>query len=196
MTPRQLRKPTPSLVTSYVTRFERNTLFAVTDGAISKLFQTFPHNCFIEDVLLKVTALNSLYSTHIYAVYDVADRICELGIDSKLEQKSLDVVDQIASIEIRGKKRRKYSFASKYCSWHVPDAYPIYDRFVEQLIWAYQKSDGFAQVRRADLQDYPRYKETVETFRNHYGLTDFSFKQLDKFLWLYGKEVFRPAVSP
>lgn len=189
MTPRQLRKPTPDLIVSYVTRFEQKG-FSIADKAISKLFQAFPHNQKIEDVWLKVVALNSLYNTNIYATYDVAKRVCELNIDAQLEQRSPEVVNQIASVKIRGKARRNYSFASKYCSWHVPDAYPIYDSFVERLIWAYEKQDRFAQFRRADLQDYPRYKETIESFRNFYGLTQFDFKKLDKFLWLYGKEVF------
>jgi len=189
MTPRQLRKPTPDLVVSYVTRFEQKG-FSVADEAISKLFQAFPYNQKIEDVWLKVVALNGLYNTNIYATYDVAKRIYELNIEAQLEQRSPEVVNQIALVKIRGKTRRNYSFASKYCSWHVPDAYPIYDSFVERLIWAYEKRDRFAQLRRTDLQDYPRYKETIESFRDFYGLAQFDFKKLDKFLWLYGKEVF------
>jgi hypothetical protein len=189
MTPRQLRKPTPDLVVSYVTRFEQKG-FSVADEAISKLFQAFPYNQKIEDVWLKVVALNGLYNTNIYATYDVAKRIYELNIEAQLEQRSPEVVNQIALVKIRGKTRRNYSFASKYCSWHVPDAYPIYDSFVERLIWEYEKRDRFAQLRRTDLQDYPRYKETIESFRDFYGLAQFDFKKLDKFLWLYGKEVF------
>jgi len=174
----KLQTPTANLVISYQKQFEQGE-YAITDKAISKLFQTFPRNDRVEEVLLKVTALNGLYYTNILATYEVAKRICELKIDSQLEQESPELVDTIAPLSIRGKTRRNYSFASKYCSWHVPDAYPIYDSFVEQLIWAYY-----------DLQSYPRYKEVVEAFRNHYRLTRFNFKELDKFLWLYGKEVF------
>jgi len=29
-------------------------------------------------------------------------------------------------------------------------------------------------------------------FRLKYGLTEFNFKELDKFLWMYGKECFPP----
>ena len=52
MTPKQLRKPTPDLVVSYVTRFEQEG-FLVADKAIFKLFQAFPHNQKIENVFVK-----------------------------------------------------------------------------------------------------------------------------------------------
>jgi len=185
----KLQTPTANLVISYQKQFEQGE-YAIIDKAISKLFQTFPRNDRFEEVLLKVTALNGLYYTNILATYEVAKRICELKIDSQLEQESPELVDIIAPLSIRGKTRRNYSFASKYCSWHVPDAYPIYDSFVERLIWAYYRQDSFARFKRSDLQSYPRYKEVVEAFRNHYRLTRFNFKELDKFLWLYGKKVF------
>lgn len=126
-----------------------------------------------------------------YATYRVAEHICTLDIDSKLASRASDVVEEIAKTEISGKERRVYSFATKYCSWHVPDAYPIYDSVAERLIWAYLKKDGFVQARRSDLQEYRRYVEIVERFREHYTLSEFSFKDIDKFLWLYGQEFFR-----
>lgn len=194
MTTQQLERPTIDLVSSYLEEFERDSAgYRLTDNALLQLFREYPHNQKMEDVLLKVAALNSLYNTNIFAVYKVAKRICELHIDPKIEQKLPELVNEIAPITIRGKTRRNYCFASKYCSWHAPDAYPIYDSFVERLIWAYQKVDRFAKFKRKDLQDYPRYKEIVQGFVHFYGLAQFSFKELDKFLWLYGKELVSPS---
>jgi hypothetical protein len=42
------------------------------------------------------------------------------------------------------------------------------------------------------MWQYPRYVEIITQFRMHYGLGEFGFKELDKFLWLYGQTVFRP----
>lgn len=190
MTSGQLQRPTSGLVASYIEQFEQDEAYAAPDRALFKLFQAFPHNRNLEDVLLKVAALNGLYSTNIYAVYRVAEHIHEQDIDPRLEQRSPALVNEISLVTIGDKKRRNYSFTSKYCSCHVPDAYPIYDGFVERLIWAYQGLDHFAEFRRAELKDYPRYKETVEFFRDYYGLTQFSFKELDKFLWFYGRKIF------
>jgi len=181
-------KPTVSLVSRYLMRYRQKSEDVTTDEAISKLFQTFPRNSQLEEVLLKVVALNDLYNTNILATTLMAKHICGLNIDSQLEQKSPELVNAIALLKVGSKTRRNYSFASKYCSWHMLDAYPIYDSFVERLIWAYQKFYPFTRFKRGELQDYPRYKEIIEAFRNHYGLTQFSFKELDKFLWLYGKD--------
>jgi hypothetical protein len=77
--------------------------------------------------LLKVAAVNQLYDAGVQsrAIYSVAKLICDLSIDSKLDQGSLEVVDEIA-YSIIGENDR-YVFATKYCHWHHPDAYPIFD---------------------------------------------------------------------
>jgi hypothetical protein len=185
-----LIKPTPDIISTYAKRFE-NEEYGSTDKAISKLFRIFPYNNQLDEVLLKVAAVNNLYNTNIYAVFDVARHIWRIDIDTQLEQKSLDLVDAIAKVKIKGKTRRNYSFASKYCSFHAPDIYPIYDSYVNQVLWAYKNADMFSDFNRSELQDYPRYKEIIEQFRNYYGLAQFSLKEIDKFLWLYGIESYR-----
>jgi hypothetical protein len=46
----------------------------------------FPGNTQIEDVLLKVTAINRLYSTNLYAVYPMTQHIVGLNIDPRLKE--------------------------------------------------------------------------------------------------------------
>jgi len=58
------------------------------------------------------------------------------------------------------------------------------------LLWTYQQQDQFTAFKRQELWQYPRYKKIIEYFRDHYALTQFGFKELDKFLWRYGKDVF------
>lgn len=141
-------------------------------------------------MLVKVAAINSLYNTNIYATFEMAKHIYDLRIDSDLEACSLDLVDKIAYIVIKGKTWRFYSFATKYCSWHMPNAYPIYNSVVEQMLVWYQKREPFAaDFVRGNFREYPRLKYAVEQFRDRYGLSQFNFKQLDKFLWMYGQEL-------
>lgn len=125
--------PTPVLINEYVIRFEQSPDISSSDQAISKAFHTFPHNDRLEEILLKVAVLNSLYSTNIFALTKVANHIHQLQIDSALAQHSLAVIEDIACIQFNGKRRRNYSFATKYCHWHLPDVYPIYDSYVERL---------------------------------------------------------------
>lgn len=187
--------PTPALVRQYIRRFDEGR-DGLVDKALLELFRAFPENARLEHILLKVLGLNALYSTGIIAVPPVAKHILRLDIDTRLVEGAPELVNDIARTPTGdGKIRRNYSFATKYCSWHVPDAYPIFDSIVGKLISEYQRLDEFsAFFWQYELSDYLRFKHTVEAFREHYGLTDFSFKELDKFLWLYGKEYFgKPA---
>ena len=182
-----LQAPTPSLVQAYVTQFEREPDCVASDDAITLLINTFPHNRTIEEVLLKVAAINQLYNAQMFttAIYPVAKLICELDIDPKLNQGSLDVVSRVAYDEIG--QRKRYVFATKYCHFHRPDAYPIFDDVAASLICSYQEKDGFATptFTKDDLRQYPTYKDIIEKFRSHYLLTAISFRHLDKFLWRY-----------
>lgn len=72
----------------------------------------------------------------------------------------------------------------------MPQIYPIYDSIVEQMILEYYKSDQFTQFYRYELrEDYVRYTEIIDLFRKFYGLDQFTFKEIDKFLWSYGREI-------
>jgi hypothetical protein len=110
-------------------------------------------------------------------------------------------VDRIAKVTIRssGKVRYNYSFATKYCSWHNPEAYPIWDSRVDRYLWTLQKQEHFARSfsTNADLWGYPKFRTVMEEFRDCYGLGSFSFKDTDKFLWSEGIAAFstQPGVA-
>ncbi len=186
----QPQRPNLDTVRSYIARFDANERYRTGDEGLSKLLSAFSRNDNLDEILLKVTAVNKLYSTNILGVFEVAKRILELKIDRWLEVDSADVVDQIAEVRIKDKTRRFYSFATKYCCWHRPEGYPMHDRFVNQSLWEYKKADSFANFDRCELSGkYARFREIVSGFRDHYQLAQFSFKQLDKFLWSYGQEL-------
>ena len=181
---------TPHLVDHYLKAFSDDQRYFVADEAILALFQTFPNNVRLEDILLKTTVLNDLYGTNVYATFEMARHIHALDIDPHLAAHSTAIVDRIARVKFDGKPRHVYSFATKYCSWHDQINYPIYDTFVERVLMAHRAQDRFRDFSKTDLRSYTRYKQIVEAFRTFYGLTDYSFKQLDKALWLHGKEHF------
>lgn len=170
--------PTPILVSHYIQKFDSD---GTIDKDLTELFKRFPENVQLDDVLIKVSVLNALYSTHIREVFVVARHILRLNIDPKLAQKTPRLVNDIASSPVG----RVYSFASKYCSFHVPDAYPIFDSRVMKLVCEYRDVDKFTEFFwNKDLSaDYVTFKGIIEAFRNKYGLTEFSFKDLDKFLY-------------
>lgn len=190
----QPQTPTPELVRQYIRKFDEGR-DGLVDKALLELFRAFPANVRLEHILFKVLGLNSLYSTGIIAVRPIAKHILNLDIDARLAQGAPELVNEIARTPVDdGKIRRNYSFATKYCSWHMPEAYPIFDSVVGKLISEYQRMDRFADyVWQRELTDYGTFRRAVEAFRDRYGLAEFSFKELDKFLWLYGKEFLKAA---
>jgi len=166
--------------------------FSVTETALGTLFGMYPTNTDPSHVLLKVVTLNQLYSTQILAVHAVADHIYEnrQEIDAGLNAGLPEVVDMIARVKIGEKERVNFSFASKFCSWHRPEIYPIYDSRVDKYLWGLQKQVSFSGVKfpHISLWVYPKFVKVMESFRTHYGLNLFTFKQIDKFIWLQGEQ--------
>jgi hypothetical protein len=178
----RLPKPTPARVMSYIQRFDKEE-----DGVertLTKLFRLCPKNTVLEDVLFKVVMLNALYHTSIFSPHGVAKHILWLKIDAQLQAGQSQAVDLIASVRLGKRERYNYSFATKYCSWHNREAYPIYDKRVDAILWGYKKQDHFAAFQRQDLWEYDEFKRVIMAFRTHYNLGAFDFKDLDKFLWL------------
>ena len=190
--------PTVDLVRAAAKRFDDEN--SIVEQALRDLFGQYPHNNNEAHVLLKVVALNRLYSTNIYAVHHMAHHIFQQAeeIDSALAAGSPIVVDKIAT----GKKRTTYSFASKYCSWHRPDKYPIWDSRVRAYLQSLRRSlkntddAGLLGTNPYFWNVYPEFVELVSKFQRRYKVDEFTFKDIDKYLWLYGdKSAARAATT-
>jgi hypothetical protein len=180
--------PTPALVQTATRRFDADPRTALPDQALTALFAQFPFNENVSHVLPKVATLNALYSTNIYDVTTVARHIVGARIDGPLTSGEPTAVDAIARIRFGERERSTYSFATKYCAWSKPDNYAIYDRFVADMLIAYQVKDSFSSFSPADLRRYASFAQVLQTFIRHYQLESFSLKTVDKFLWWQGRE--------
>lgn len=181
--------PTSDLVTQAVLRFNSDDRYGTADRVLSRIFSQCPTNTALEDVLLKVALLDRLYNTNVFVVLDMALHIRDLNIDASLAKASTELVDKIARLSINGNVRRHYSFATKYCSWHRPADYPIYDNLVEKILLLYQEKYKFAEFSKPDLREYSKFKEVLNAFRIYFHLESLSFKELDKFLWWTSNEL-------
>jgi hypothetical protein len=178
-------KPNPEFVAKY-TKKNINNSFKIVDSTLSLLFTTFPNNREIEHILIKVSTLNDLYATRIYAVGSLAYNIQRLNIDPLLEEENLSCVDLIDKNGLE--KRSVYSFATKYCSWHKPDIFPIFDQYVAAILWHFSNHELNQALPESALRNYSTFCNLLLSYRQHFGLMDFSIKEIDKFLWSYGKE--------
>ena len=189
-----LQRPTEDFVKKYINKFLNNNEnkfkhYPYQEKAVMKLRKEFPNNNQIIEILLKVGILNSFYSTNIFKPFAVAERILQLSIDEKLKKGEILLVHEIAKNKISGKNFYFYSFATKYCSMHNPEAYPIYDSYIGWILYLYKKQHSFCEFGRKDLKDYKKFKEILKKFTEFFRLGEFSFKEIDQFLWTYAKEI-------
>jgi hypothetical protein len=186
-----IQKPAPEVITEYLEKWTTLEHYIAQESAITKLFsQICPHNSDMDDVLIKVAALDKFYSTNIFAPYAVARQILRLDIDKRLSQGDETLVSDIASVKIGEAERNFYSFATKYCHHHNPEAFPIYDSYVDKTIRYFARVDRFALLSNGELRDYHVFKNILNSFRDYYSLTAFSLRDIDLYLWQLGKEQF------
>ncbi len=176
----------------YLHKWDSLESYVLQESSLRKLFtETYPLNLEMDDVLIKVCSLNDFYSTNIYSPFIVARHIVGLNIDPQLADRSLTIVNKMAMVNIGGQKTRNfYSFATKYCSHHFPEDYPIYDSYVEKMLMHFKREDGFHQFKKNELKHYPAYHAVLIQFRRFYGLDEYDLKQIDKYLWQAGKDYF------
>lgn len=165
--------------------------YVAQENAIDKLFYgEFNSNDNLQNILIKCSVLNDFYSTNIFKIYPVAKHILALNIDARLKEGDATLVDDIARIKINDKDKNFYSFASKYCSHHNQLEYPIYDSYVHKVLIYFKAVDGFYEFNETDLKKYSEFKNALIHFRSFYKLDKYNLKELDKYLWQFGKKYF------
>ncbi len=183
--------PNDKIINAYLKKWYTLENYILQEKSLGLLFNKLcPHNTKIENILLKVSALNDFYSTNIFDTFTVSKHLLNCKIDKYLDKEDIGLVDKIARVTINGKTRNFYSFASKYCSHHKPDIYPIYDSYVVKMLMYFKKKDKFYKFRKDDLKTYKKFIKVIQAFKKYYNLNEFSLRQIDIYLWLAGKEYF------
>ena len=88
--------PTPckNEVEKYLSIWDSLENYVLQENSLNKLFyDTYPNNTDINDILIKVSALNDFYSTNIFSVFSVAKHILSLDIDNRLNNKDETLVN-------------------------------------------------------------------------------------------------------
>lgn len=166
------------------------------ETALKKLIEKFPNHDNLDEIYLKVDAINSLYSTNIYDTYKIAYHIKVRinDIDSRLKEGDFKLIEEIGKnhgIHNKdGKERFFYSFATKYCSFHNQKNYAIYDNLIQDLLLAdYNKGKVKTEKKNYEsLRKYESFMEMVHDFIHRHRLIEVSIKDIDTYLWILGKE--------
>ena len=187
-------RPSCTEADKYLEQWNEDENLLYSDALLKKLFQeTYPKNISVYEIFIKATALNSVYSTHIDSFYSVAQTILSLNIDERLRDGDETLVDDMLSSLRETMGKEPFSFVTKYCSFHNPDDFPIYDSYVDEVLWYFNGLEKFSRYYRSDLKvkhNYSKYKSILMDFRCCFGLEKYSTKELDQYLWQFGKDFF------
>lgn len=165
--------------------------------SLAKLFSSLSDEGNKNEVSIKVSALNQLYSTSILYINPVVEKIVSEITKKNLvfcQDEYLDLVDRISTVqwvsETTGKShtRRNLSFASKYVHFLSNNYSPIYDSYIWLVIVAYLRKKNI-KISMTSPKSYAEFYRVFTNFKESYCLESFSNYQIDKFLWQYGKNI-------
>ncbi len=184
--------PSASEVEKYLRAWNDSETYRLQESALNKLFlELAPQNDRIENILIKAATLNDFYSTNIFSIYPVARHILSLDVDKRLQAHDLSLVSDLSYVTFpNGKTKKLYSFATKYCSHHKPDVYPIYDDYISKVLRYYRDVDGFSKFTNEMLSDYLSFNTILHDFQLFYKLEKYTLKEIDQYLWQLGKANF------
>ena len=179
-------------IDEYLEKWESddNGRYVRQDEILKKYFQVlYPKNNNLEEILLKIYLLNDYY-TAFYKnekikrnTFSVANYVLSIeDIDEMLDNGDIKCVDDITE------KTNLYVFATKYCSFHRPDMYPIFDSKVEKVFKRYRGINGF-DFNDVDLRKYRSYVTVYNDFKEKFELNGYDYKQIDQYLWLLGRKL-------
>jgi hypothetical protein len=157
--------------------------FSATVDAMFRVCQDYPNNNNLKEVLIKCAVIDNFSSTNVFDLYKMADHIVGKHIDKRLKNGDYSLVDDIAKV---GQKRTFYSFASKYCHYHNPKKYAIYDSYVAKVLCY------FLDKKEDELRNYNTFMAALNDFSQRYSLKKYKYDDLDKYLWRLGRWYLNP----
>lgn len=169
----------------------RDSRFWEEERVLDELFcERMPQNTSFEEVLIKISAMDALYSTMIKDAdfVPLAEAVCEQGIDERLQAGELKVVEELVEAGRLATGTQYCAFATKYCSFHKPDHYSICDSVVRDMLWHMTNWDySYFGCTKEGMTNYLIFHKCMDEFMALYGLQEFSRREIDRYLWLKGK---------
>ena len=188
-------EPSSEEVKKYLNQRKTDEVLSYSEKSLNNLFRVFSLNNNLDEIIVKVCTLDVIFSANASRwFFEVSKHILNYDFDNKFKNKEFDV-NKFALIKVKDiknnktKERNFYSFATKYCNHHNPLEYPIYDFYVDEILWYFMEEE--LNQKRSNLKKYPTFKETIIKFKKKFKLEEFNLKEIDKYIWLLGKEFFK-----
>ena len=170
--------------------------YNIGDRVINSTIEQYPMNSNLEEVFRKVVLINSIYGTAIYNFYKIAEYICNINFDGKLQQADLSLIDDIRTghdiLTRNNNQRNLYSFATKYSNWHSREHFPIYDNLLKRLLPEINNQLHFHdRFTQKDLGNYITLKSVMDSVIGYTNLEEYRYKKIDQGLWVYAKYIYK-----
>lgn len=174
----------------------KDQMLTLSDETLRNVFSHSLNREFIK-VFPMVIVLNKLYRINVYNEMKLVNHILTISRDQNFD--SLLLSGRVEAVKLirqghgivtkKGKEINYYSFATKFCHWCNPFDYPIYDSFIDTairfLIGVNVPVPDFADW--TNLKDYATFKKVIDYLKQELDFSDFSYKDFDEALWMYGK---------
>lgn len=137
-----------------------------------------------EEVVVKAATLNHLYSTRVFALMTISKHIAAVMADPPGDPDEL--VTALATVPDRASTkgpRHHWSFAAKFTHFFVDaDRFPIYDSYNVMMLRYHLGRQAVVN----NVNPYAAFKTNLQRFQTLEHLEEFSFRELDRYLWLAG----------
>lgn len=176
--------------------------YRIQENLLQHLVNEYPSHSNKAAVDTKVKLLNLFYSTGIQATNKMSENILSIrNIDKRLTDGDKSLVAEIATLTFDGKVRYNYSFATKYCAYHQPDKFPIYDSIVAMTFISFFEKDLLPKYKccnrkstaketytkgefTAKLKEYDFFVNVYDYFMDLYDLKEsFTYREIDSYIW-------------
>ena len=195
-----LRKDAHAVLDGY----EKMESYRIQELLLQSLVKKYPDHKNKAAVETKVKLLNLFYSTGIQATNKMSENILSVGnIDKRLSEGDKSLILEIATLTFDDKKRYNYSFATKYCAYHQPEKFPIYDSIVAMtfisffekgLLPKYKCCSRKSAVKETNtyskaefkekLKEYDFFVNVYDYFMKLYDLKGyFTYREIDSYIW-------------
>ena len=184
--------------------YEKMESYCIQEDLLQHLVKKYPDHKNKAAVETKVKLLNLFYSTGIQATNKMSENILSVkNIDKRLSKGDKSLIPEIATLSFDDKKRYNYSFATKYCAYHQPEKFPIYDSIVAMtfasffekgLLPKYKCCSRKSAVKETNtyskaefkekLKEYDFFVNVYDYFMKLYDLKGyFTYREIDSYIW-------------
>ena len=167
------------------------------DELVEQVFKDNQSHSDKRQVWKKCAVLNSMYSTNLMDAFrPTVEHICGIvNLTILIKEGDVSAVSQIENVCVQRDTAKLYkrctSFASKYCHFHNPKAYPIFDRHVRRMLYYINKQHPFYdRLTLENMESYHCFKDVVDAFIRKFlsnDSTSVSYKDFDRYIWTWAK---------